>query len=1175
VRLRRLDLLRYGRFTDRSIELPAGQPDLHILFGPNEAGKSTALAAIEDLLFGIPPQTPFAFLHDYREMRVGASLEGDGGPLEIVRRKGSKDTLLGPDELPLDGGEGRLRAFLGGADRAFFERMFSLDHQRLEAGGREILDARDEIGQVLFSAGAGIEGLHARLTALEAEADALWGPRKASRRLYTQGEERLERSERDLRECTLTAAEWQRRGDAYTRAERDCTELEQELEQAQAESRQLARIRRVYRQVGRKAELESRMAALGPVPELPDDAGALFEAALRKDIEAAARIETLEARLRKAREELDEPETGAALLARAEEIALLHERRIEIRRGRNDLPRREAELETAQAALRALAMELGWQGDDVGALIRGLPPRPRLSLVRSLLGQRGEVASALSARAAAVRDSETETARLGQQLQALPPAVDASQLSAATAAARGLGDIDGRLREAEVLEQEALARRQRLLAELQPPVADLGKLAGMQVPARAEVQDCRDRLRDWDVQARSTAEQVRVAKAALLRDQAALERAARDEGVIEASQVQQARVYRDGLWNLVRRRYVERQLLAQDEEARFAGELRSLAAAFESATAEADRVADQRFGQAETLGRLGAQARSLEERRQALAELLEEREALAAAGERLRAHWNALWGGASFDPLGPDAMLEWLDTRSALLEAAAQHHAASARLQAQRDQERSVRHPVLGALAGFGLAADALCEEPLPMLLERAGEHLRACENAALEAARLRQVLHEAQTDLARKHLEHERAQAQWSEWQDRWSRALADLGLAPDSDPEEVARQVELIDEMRDLAQRITALQRDRIDKIRADLSDFERTVAATLEESAADLRDRPPDEAVAELEQRLARAQEERRLRQERRARAGELEQEIVLHESGRREAAQAIASLRRAAGCADDAALREAIGRSSALAALKAELGQVLQVLEQEGDGLPVAELDRECAGADLDRNTAREETLAHRMEDLRGRQAAAIEARSQARDAFQAIGGDDAAAQAAAQRQEALAAMRDAAEGYVRARSSALLLRWAIDRYRRERQAPLLRRAGELFATLTRGSFQALAVEYDAQDRPRLTGLRADGKAVPVPGLSTGTADQLYLALRLASIEDYLERAPGLPFVADDLFVHFDDERSAAGFEVLGQLAGKTQVLFFTHHRHLVDLARAQLGASTQVAFLAEE
>jgi uncharacterized protein YhaN len=48
------------------------------------------------------------------------------------------------------------------------------------------------------------------------------------------------------------------------------------------------------------------------------------------------------------------------------------------------------------------------------------------------------------------------------------------------------------------------------------------------------------------------------------------------------------------------------------------------------------------------------------------------------------------------------------------------------------------------------------------------------------------------------------------------------------------------------------------------------------------------------------------------------------------------------------------------------------------------------------------------------------------------------------------------------------------------------------------------------------------------------------------------------------VADDLFINFDDDRAAAGFTVLGHLAAKTQVLFFMHHRHLLEIAQATLG-----------
>lgn len=118
MRIGRLDLLRYGRFTDVSLGLPAHNPDIHILFGPNEAGKSTALAAVEDLLFGIPHNSPLNFLHEYASMRIGAVLESDDQTLEVRRRKGNRDTLLTPEESPIPLGERALAPFLDEIGRA-------------------------------------------------------------------------------------------------------------------------------------------------------------------------------------------------------------------------------------------------------------------------------------------------------------------------------------------------------------------------------------------------------------------------------------------------------------------------------------------------------------------------------------------------------------------------------------------------------------------------------------------------------------------------------------------------------------------------------------------------------------------------------------------------------------------------------------------------------------------------------------------------------------------------------------------------------------------------------------------------------------------------------------------------------------------------------------------------
>ena len=73
MKLRRLMLSRYGHLSNVELAFPAGS-GLHIVLGANEAGKSTALTAIGDCLFGFPFRTEYAFLHATRDLRIGAEI---------------------------------------------------------------------------------------------------------------------------------------------------------------------------------------------------------------------------------------------------------------------------------------------------------------------------------------------------------------------------------------------------------------------------------------------------------------------------------------------------------------------------------------------------------------------------------------------------------------------------------------------------------------------------------------------------------------------------------------------------------------------------------------------------------------------------------------------------------------------------------------------------------------------------------------------------------------------------------------------------------------------------------------------------------------------------------------------------------------------------------------------
>jgi uncharacterized protein YhaN len=120
-------------------------------------------------------------------------------------------------------------------------------------------------------------------------------------------------------------------------------------------------------------------------------------------------------------------------------------------------------------------------------------------------------------------------------------------------------------------------------------------------------------------------------------------------------------------------------------------------------------------------------------------------------------------------------------------------------------------------------------------------------------------------------------------------------------------------------------------------------------------------------------------------------------------------------------------------------------------------------------------------------------------------------------------------------------------------------------------MTEGRFEGVAADVDAKGAPVVVGVRRGGSAQAVATLSDGTRDQLFLAFRLASLAHYCAATEPLPFIADDILVHFDDSRSRATMDLLANFAATTQVILFTHHLS-VRAAAEPLAAERRATIL---
>jgi uncharacterized protein YhaN len=293
--IKRLELKAYGPFSDRALDFDAPLPGLHIVHGPNEAGKSSAMRALQALFFGFPLRTSDNFLHPYDQLLVGGCLRlADGGELSFYRRKKNKNDLFDHNDQPLPADA--LAPFLQGLGQDLFASMYGINHETLVQGGQGILDQQGEVGQALFAAGAGFASLKSALAGLDAEADELFRPRAGSKAI-TQALGHYKDLQARMRGVSLGSQEWQRQCRSLAQAE---DELRQLTERRQELGRQLHLLQRLSRSLpflSQRRLLLEKLQAMGEVVPLPEDFGTQRRQLDEKLRAARARLESAQERL--------------------------------------------------------------------------------------------------------------------------------------------------------------------------------------------------------------------------------------------------------------------------------------------------------------------------------------------------------------------------------------------------------------------------------------------------------------------------------------------------------------------------------------------------------------------------------------------------------------------------------------------------------------------------------------------------------------------------------------------------------------------------------------------------------------------------------------------------------------------------------------------------------------
>jgi len=1146
MRFQRLDIPAYGPFTELRLSFPSNGGDLHVIYGENEAGKSSLLRAIRDLLFGIHRQSPDNFLHDYKNLRLLGEIQNRAGErLIFQRRKGTKNTLLDEAGNPLT--DTALLPFLGGVNQTYFSTMFGLGSSELREGAHQLLKGEGEIGSALFSASLGGTPVQHVLDALVAESEQLFKGRATANVSIRPAVNRYKDLLKQSRDSMISADAWDQLTKALNENESSKDRLESEIAGIEREIAWIQRCEDALPSIGLLNEQRRLLGELPTLPEVASDFTSRATAARIGARESSGKAEHLTASIVRLKDQMAQCVRSPQVLAQEDELDALHQGLGTYQTRTEDLTGLQTKLAGIEPALRAGMADLQIPGEPDSL--------ETLRLGSAILMSCGEAVNELGESRRQHEESLNKAGDLKraieeqhQEMQSLAE-TDLEKLRESLSVAEMATEADKTL-EASRIEVKSLMRKAADARALIPEAPEeLDAAARLSVPSQNTIRIFRERFAQHKTEQQTAERRIREEKTTMEKLRAELDRLERRGELPSEDSLNKAREHRDHGWQLV---LADWKGSGTDENL---DETLPLEEAFPLAVTRADEIVDRLRRDADVVAQAEEKRFQMEAGQRKIEVEIGAIGELETSTKKCQEEWEEAWKASGLQPRSPEEMEEWRENWVALGDTVRKLRDAEAVLETKLGRIETARSALATALADSS-------DKAFSTLFDSAKSRVQSGE----ETNGRRKTLAE-QSDKRRREQEtlaqnSTRLETKLRDARVKWESQSKEAGL-----PENISAEsgLALLHEQKQLLAKFDAWK--QLNGEAAEVREFLRLYEARVQAMAVSLG----IEAAGVLAQESALWKALREAR-ETQAKCDQIANQIQSGKSDLEDAKlaekQALIILQE---LLDLSRLNTAEELEPLIANLEkqSELQGRLKNLRETLGGLArggavdefIASVQNESAEELPERKDDLGTRKAEKKIALNGVQATLTELHRQRGD-FEKAG--DAAADFRQQAESAAAALRHDAPRFVRLRMAAHLLQTQIERFREENQGPLLEKSGQCFAAITRGAFAGLAAEFTDRDVPVMTGRRADGTNVPVDGMSEGTRDQLYLALRLAALERHLEEHEPMPLILDDLLITFDDERAKAILSQLAEFSNRTQIFLFTHHKHLLDLCQEQLG-----------
>ncbi len=1160
-----LRLIAHGPFTDMVIDLSGGNEGLHIIYGPNEAGKSSALRGLHNLLYGIPERSKDDFLHPYSKMRVGAAIQSSKGDvLKFVRRKGRSNTLrLEDDKTVIE--ESLLNRFLRGVDADLFVTMFGIDHADLVRGGKEIIGGGGSMGQLIFAAGSGASNLRGVQEQLKSEADDLFKP-LAKKPKINEAIGKINKNRKELRDAQLPGRQWVSHDQALRQALERKQSVEQDLAKKKRSLHRLERIQEALPVIAKRKELINEFQTYATAMLLPDEFSKQRVDLLQKlRVSENDRDQALK-NTEITQKELSELQISESLLEKSSMIEEIHREFGSQYKAASD----RIKLQTHVSVLRGEAKEILCSLRDDLTLDHAENLRIKKSeavLIRDLGIRFERIVARIDTARESIPKITHRIAGIDRNLEKLGTPRQTDTLKNAVFQAEEYGALEKHYEKEQSEIGSALKTLDVVLGKQTLWSGSVEKLERLPVPSMETIVMFEDRTAEAVVKHGSLREDFEKVKSTLADVERQIDELRLKQEVPTEEDLKKAREKRGRGWQLILKTLEGKPVSDEeiDDHLKGIGSSETLPEAFEISVYKADEIADRLRREAE---RVATKARLLADQtfhKKQLIHLKTEIDAKVKTKEIIMKEWEQLWQPSGIKPISPKEMRAWTQNHMAM-------SAKATEIREHKVRVNKLKEEIDAHLKGLNKCLKNLSEphsddgETLANLIKRSkrvihkeDESLNKIKQLGSEKAQRKQELAEAQARV-------DSSEMDLSQWQKEWKQAVKPLGLDGDAIPAQANAVMEDLNSLFDKLKEANIFKK-RIHGINCDADEFTTKVKGLVDAVAEDLKDLPAGEAALELNSRLTLA---RTAQSQRQTFKKQLKQEKNRMEKavGRiTEIETRLQGMCAEAGCANYENLPEAERRSYKRIQLEAELKGLDERLHQLSAGATIGDFINNALKVDPDGIDGEIGRLTDETDKLNQKKSELDQCIGSERTELDKMDGSARAAELAEEMQLLLGRLENNVEQYARLKIASKILNQAIERYRDKSQEPILKRTTTIFKQITGGSFQGIRADFDDDGLPVIVGVRPGGKeVVTVEGMSDGTGDQLYLALRLAGLQDYLERNEPIPFIVDDILIKFDDDRAIAALRAMEELSEQTQVIFFTHHRHLLELARKNVDTS---------